>query len=171
MYLCNLRYICRRDASEKEVIKGFVRMLLDCEEKEVTRFCILMWQLCKGRSMLPEEDKREIERDYGIKLDVPLGEMRWAIKGVDQGMSAVDKSINKRLKNSNRSEIFYEDISRAQINVPEVDVAGLSEKLREAFEVKQRKETVVENSEVRGEKQLNARMSLNNFVSNLDGNK
>ncbi len=168
-------YVCRGDASEKEVVKGFVRMLVGEEEKEVVRFCLLMQQF--GGSWPSGEDRREIERDYGIRMELPTGEEAWLVGKVAEaagGASSQSLSRRKKLAGAEGSGRVYETISRGQINVPvvgersDLDVDGLREKMRGGFEVRERKETVADGG---SERQMKARLSLNSFVSSLDGNR
>ncbi len=165
-------YVCRSDASEKEVVKGFVRMLVGEEEKEVVRFCLLMQQF--GGAWVSGEDRREIERDYGIRMELPTGEEAWLVGKVAGGAASQSLGRRKKLAGGEGSGRVYETISRGQINVPVVgeraglDVEGLREKMRGGFEVRERQETAPGGG---SEKQMKARLSLNSFVSSLDGNR
>ncbi len=82
------KYLCRADTleNEKDVLKGFVKLFARSErvgeaaEKNLLTFCLLMNQLIGSKTQrLREEDRRELEKDYGIKFWLPSSQITWAI--------------------------------------------------------------------------------------------
>ena len=82
---------------------------------------------------LLDEDKREIEKDYKIKLDLPDEETKWYLNEpslISEELDAIEKSVSnhvKKLKSSNQPQslnpqLVYEQISKSQINLPSEDL-------------------------------------------------
>lgn len=187
------KYFCRADIllNDKEILKGFLKIFLKSElcselnEKELIRFCLLMNQFSNYH--ICEEDRREIERDYHIKLNLPNEEIPWSIKESSIGQTdQVHTEMcsfrpNKKLKTRNeKNPLKYEQLSRDQIKIPEVAAEDRMETLSKSMhklvgtmsenfcaeKFTEQKELSVASGN--SDSQWLARNSLNNLVSQTD---
>jgi hypothetical protein len=86
------KYFIRADLlnSPKDIVKGFIQLFTknsrlvnliesyDKLEKELLNFCYLMQQF-DDSSSIRLDDRREIEKDFNLKLDLPSNEEKWHI--------------------------------------------------------------------------------------------
>lgn len=135
------KYFIRSDVvnNETDILKGFIRIFVksshisELNEKELITFCLLMRQFSNFR--LREEDRREIERDYKIKLNLPQSEIVWEIKEATvetqndshyenaQPLKKLKKATSANNSNSpsQNHTLIYEQLSRNQINMPQTN--------------------------------------------------
>ena len=78
----------------KDLLRGYLRFftrrdelaLGEKHEKDLFTMCMLIQQLMDGShkaiTQLNNDDRREIEREYNVKLVLPPGEASWAIKDI-----------------------------------------------------------------------------------------
>ena len=145
------KYFIRFDLldSPKDIIRGFIHLFIknsrllnlnesyDKYEKELVNFCYIMHQL--GDAMpIKLDDKREIEKDYNLKLELPPSVVKWQIKEAvvnrpstakkaDSEGIAEAKTVSTFSKKNNEEGdgmtkrqrmLIYDQLSSDQINMP-----------------------------------------------------
>ena len=109
--------------SDKDVIRGFVKLfskLANLNEKfesDLVNVCLLMKQF-GSESAINHEDRKEIEKDHRVRLELRDGAKKWKLK-VAQNFNEIKfrEPVNKKVKLNNDLYI-YESISRGQIQAP-----------------------------------------------------
>lgn len=117
---------------------------LDKYEKEMARFCLLMLEF-SDLSRLGRDDRWDIEKEYGVKLELPVEEEKWSIndpnwmnKSNSRNEPVLDTASmiqpnmvtpvrNKSYSNNENGDgmshrqkmIFYDKLSSNQINLPQ----------------------------------------------------
>lgn len=109
----NWKFYIRADVLEsaKDVIRGFIRLFTRLDDllmsescaKDLLAFCMIMQQFDLSSSSssdspirLNDEDRREIERDYRVKLVLPAGEVKWRLRDLQPECNHIYRSIYKR---------------------------------------------------------------------------
>ncbi|RNA18989.1 hypothetical protein BpHYR1_038870 [Brachionus plicatilis] len=114
----------------KDVVKGFVKGLTqgyisNKVEREMVNFCLLMYQFSDIK--LKIEDKKEIEKDFGIKLSLPEQVEKWTLSGKKHKSLDIMPSTSVVSKRQNLLDL--DQLSNNQMNVPvrqEFSVCDLS---------------------------------------------
>ncbi|CAF0865248.1 unnamed protein product [Brachionus calyciflorus] len=118
----------------KDIIKGFIKIftqgyISDKLEREFVNFCLLMYQFSDFK--LKIEDKKEIEKDFGIKLELPTDVKKWSITESNQvleegevDMSDLTDTQSKSVYSgpSKRQKMLALDqLSSNQLNLPQFE--------------------------------------------------
>ena len=144
------RFFVRDDILEKKVdiVKGFVKIFTkntfsktinERNEKDLTNLCLYIEKFIDKEmtNKMSEEDIRDIEKEYKIKLTLPPNELKWVIKKSEQNKpdksdsnenQSESGSLSEKFKSSQPNQrLLLEQLSRNQINIPKVD-DGISDK-------------------------------------------
>ena len=143
------RFFVRDDILEKKVdiVKGFVKIFTkntfsktinERNEKDLTNLCLYIEKFIDKEmtNKMSEEDIRDIEKEYKIKLTLPPNELKWVIKQSEQNKpdksdsnenQTESGSLSEKFKSKPNQRLLLEQLSRNQINIPKVD-DGISDK-------------------------------------------
>lgn len=147
------KYFVRADVIDnlKDLIKGFVKLFTrnqssEKHEKELINFCLLMHQFVDFK--LNEDDRREIEKDFNLKLTLPLDVIKWQIKEANLGaLSQPSNELEEgelepsrikffektretsevKLDSKRQKLIAYDQLSLNQINLPDSSTIKVSD--------------------------------------------
>ena len=146
-------YYVRSDCldSLKDIVKGFIKGIThgyinDKVERELVNFCLLMYQF-SGKN-LKLEDKKEIEKDFGVKFSLPEKVRKWTLDGTisnpetipsisgssqRQNMLDLNKLSCNQIKIPGKQEFSVSDLSIQNIDL---NLDQLQKKMKEKFCIK-----------------------------------
>lgn len=137
--------------SLKDIVKGFIKGITqghinDKVERELVNFCLLMYQF--SNKNLKAEDKKEIEKDFGVKLSLPEKIPKWSLDGTKsspkilpstsgqsqkQNMFDLNKLSSNQMNLTGKEEFSVSDLSIQNIDL---NLDQLQKKMKENFCIK-----------------------------------